>query len=138
MKITDIAIKSISRIFRLTGGEQRFTPYFWTEGSVGGYSYGGYSLLEFIENGYMNPYVFMCIDKIADVSSQLSFNVIEEKAAKQQAVQDAWVEMPDYNNFATWVFDEAIFNWHAPVPFPQDNKGYYWDESIINWVEING
>ncbi len=74
--------KSVSRLFRLTGGEQRLAPYFWTEGSVGSYSYGGYSLLEFIENGYMNPYVFQCIDKIADVSSQLPFSVIDEKTGK--------------------------------------------------------
>ena len=74
----------ISSLFRLTGGEGRVpVPYFWQEGNIGAYSYGGYSLEEFVQNGYMNPFVFMCIDKIADVSSQLSFSIIDEKTKKQ-------------------------------------------------------
>lgn len=92
MKFADIATKSISRLFRLTGGEDRIVPLFWTEAGVGGYAYGGYSLHEFVDHGYMNPYVFMCVDKIADVCSQLSFSVIDEKAGKAPA-GPLWMEL---------------------------------------------
>jgi hypothetical protein len=42
----------------------------------------------------------------------------EEKAAKQQAVQNAWAEMPDYDKFTNWVFDEATCSYQPPTPNP--------------------
>lgn len=38
--------------------------------------------------------------------------------------------------FASWVLDEATCNWNAPVPMPQDEKQYRWDEPTVSWIEV--
>lgn len=37
--------------------------------------------------------------------------------------------------FDSWVLNEDTCLWESPVPMPEDDKMYVWDESIINWVE---
>jgi hypothetical protein len=39
--------------------------------------------------------------------------------------------------FASWVLDENICQWQAPILKPNDDKLYIWNESIVNWEEIN-
>jgi hypothetical protein len=35
--------------------------------------------------------------------------------------------------FPSWIFDEIVWKWYAPVPEP--TEGYYdWNEEIQNWV----
>lgn len=36
--------------------------------------------------------------------------------------------------FASWVIDETIYDWVAPVPFPDDGEEYVWDEDALAWV----
>jgi hypothetical protein len=38
--------------------------------------------------------------------------------------------------FDSWVLDEETCNWFPPIPYPQDGKKYNWNESTINWTEI--
>jgi hypothetical protein len=38
--------------------------------------------------------------------------------------------------FASWGLNEDTCLWDAPIPYPNDNKPYYWDEAILAWVEI--
>lgn len=56
----------------------------------------------------------------------------EEKAAKQQAVKDAWAE----HGFSSWVFDEATCSYLPPTPMPRDGKFYRWDEPTTSWIEV--
>lgn len=56
----------------------------------------------------------------------------EEITAKQNSVKTKWAQQ----GFASWVFDEATCAFKAPVPMPQDEKPYYWDEATLSWVEI--
>lgn len=35
--------------------------------------------------------------------------------------------------FMSWVFNEETLDWQAPVPYPDDEKLYYWDESTGEW-----
>jgi len=58
----------------------------------------------------------------------------EEITAKQDAVKTSWAE----NGYASWVFDEAICAFKAPVSCPADKKFYQWDEPAVSWVEITG
>jgi hypothetical protein len=39
--------------------------------------------------------------------------------------------------YPSWIGDIDTMSWQPPVPYPQDGKYYQWDESIINWVEVN-
>lgn len=38
--------------------------------------------------------------------------------------------------FESWVLDEQTCNWEAPMPYPQDDKTYKWDEEEVSWVEV--
>lgn len=38
--------------------------------------------------------------------------------------------------FESWVLDENTFLWEAPIPYPEDEKVYEWDENVIDWVEV--
>lgn len=50
-------------------------------------------------------------------------------------LREAFIPPCPYNSF---VFNETTLDWDAPVPYPDDGKHYYWDESILNWVQIPG
>ena len=38
--------------------------------------------------------------------------------------------------YPSWVLNEDTCRWDAPVARPTDGKEYFWDESLVNWVEI--
>jgi hypothetical protein len=38
--------------------------------------------------------------------------------------------------FDSWLLDESVFNWVAPVPMPDDGGPYVWDETAGAWVEV--
>ena len=44
--------------------------------------------------------------------------------------RDAFIPPKPY---PSWVFDEQIINWHAPIPYPSDGKFYTWDEETQTW-----
>lgn len=38
--------------------------------------------------------------------------------------------------FPSWSLNQSTWLWDAPVPYPQDEKVYAWDETNLSWVEI--
>ena len=38
--------------------------------------------------------------------------------------------------FASWTLNETTFLWEAPVPMPEDDQMYRWDEETTNWVVV--
>ena len=36
--------------------------------------------------------------------------------------------------YSSWILNE-LKQWKAPMPYPNDNKMYYWDETLGDWVE---
>jgi hypothetical protein len=38
--------------------------------------------------------------------------------------------------FESWILDETIYGWVAPIPMPDDGGQYFWDESEGDWVEV--
>lgn len=61
----------------------------------------------------------------------------EEKAAKQQAVRDAFNAREQASNWAAWVFDEATCSMQPPVPRPAPVEGVlvFWCGADNNWKE---
>jgi hypothetical protein len=37
--------------------------------------------------------------------------------------------------YPSWVGDIDTMSWQSPVPYPQDDKRYYWDEPTVSWIE---
>lgn len=61
----------------------------------------------------------------------------EEVYAKQQPIKDAWASRPQAENWADWVFDEAICNYVPPIPRPAPVPGIniFWCGAWHNWRE---
>lgn len=38
--------------------------------------------------------------------------------------------------FASWVLNETIAQWKAPIDMPTDGKIYNWDEATTSWIEV--
>jgi len=36
--------------------------------------------------------------------------------------------------YPSWTISAPTWLWQAPVPYPDDGKVYYWDESTLSWV----
>jgi len=36
----------------------------------------------------------------------------------------------------SWVLNEDTCKWEPPVPYPTDDKSYFWDEETTSWVEV--
>lgn len=39
--------------------------------------------------------------------------------------------------FPSWILNEETCLWGSPLPYPNDEKMYRWNEDILNWEEIN-
>ena len=47
--------------------------------------------------------------------------------------RDAFIAPQPYSS---WTLNEDTCRWESPVPYPEDDKNYRWDETTTNWVEI--
>lgn len=36
--------------------------------------------------------------------------------------------------YPSWILNENTAQWSAPIPFPDDNKIYVWDEDSQTWI----
>jgi hypothetical protein len=61
---------------------------------------------------------------VLKVLSQVEFNA--DKQAEHLARQP----------YPSWVGDINTMSWQSPVPYPQDDKYYQWDEPTMSWVEV--
>jgi hypothetical protein len=47
------------------------------------------------------------------------------------AARDAFIGVQPYEN---WVLNEDACIWIPPVPYPEDGKGYSWDQRANAWI----
>ena len=47
--------------------------------------------------------------------------------------RDAFIPPKHYQS---WILDEQTCQWVPPIKPPQDWRTYQWDESRLNWVEV--
>jgi hypothetical protein len=38
---------------------------------------------------------------------------------------------------ASWSFDEEVFQWLPPTPYPTDGNIYSWDEPSLSWAQVD-
>jgi len=48
-------------------------------------------------------------------------------------VKDAFIAPQPY---LSWSLNETTCQWEAPVPYPDDDKDYDWNEATTNWKEV--
>jgi hypothetical protein len=51
------------------------------------------------------------------------------------ANKDAFIPKKPFNS---WILNEDTCNWESPIPYPQDNNEYIWNEQNQSWdiVEV--
>ncbi len=78
------------------------------------------------------PLLYGTCDDDADVSLVGVLKVLTqvEFDADKQAEHQARKPYP------SWVGDIDTMSWQSPVPYPQDDKRYYWDEPSVSWKEF--
>ena len=54
---------------------------------------------------------------------------------KYNEAKDAFIE-PKPKNCPSCIFNEDTCCWETPIAFPDDGKGYEWNESTISWDEL--
>ncbi len=47
-------------------------------------------------------------------------------------IRDAFIPPKPY---PSWILNEEICQWGAPIPHPNDEKIYIWNESLVSWME---
>jgi hypothetical protein len=55
-----------------------------------------------------------------------------EITARQDQVKNYWAT----EGYPSWVFNAEACLFEPPMPYPQDNKRYNWDEPTTSWVEV--
>jgi hypothetical protein len=48
-------------------------------------------------------------------------------------VRDAFIPPKRYGS---WVLNEDTCLWEAPIPVPDNEKAYIWDEPTTSWIEV--
>lgn len=56
---------------------------------------------------------------------------LEEKSNKQEEIKQNYKSI----GFTTWIFNEETCDCEPPVPKPEDDKEYVWDDKAVAWVE---
>ena len=51
---------------------------------------------------------------------------------KYDELRDAFIPP---QNFSSWILDEDTCIWNAPVPLPDFDKPYFWNEETLTWTE---
>jgi len=49
------------------------------------------------------------------------------------ATRDAFIAPQPYSS---WILNEDTCRWESPIPYPDDEKVYDWNEETTNWVEV--
>lgn len=47
------------------------------------------------------------------------------------AARDAFISPKPHNS---WILDEDSCTWQAPIPYPDYEQHYYWDEDTVSWI----
>lgn len=40
-----------------------------------------------------------------------------------------------FKEIQSWIWDEELYNWIPPLPYPEDGAIYDWDESFRDWIK---
>ena len=48
--------------------------------------------------------------------------------------RDAFIPPKPY---PSWILNEDTCNWESPVPYPEGEDMYSWNEELLQWAEVN-
>jgi hypothetical protein len=77
------------------------------------------------------PLIWGTCDDDADTNLVGVLKVLSEVEFNADKLQEFNLRKP----YSSWVGDIDTMSWQPPVPYPQDDKHYYWDEPTVSWKE---
>jgi hypothetical protein len=77
------------------------------------------------------PLYYGTCDEDADTSLTGVVKVLTETEFNADKETEHLARRP----YPSWVGDLVTMSWNPPVPYPQDDKQYYWDEPSVSWKE---
>ena len=85
------------------------------------------------DGSYSKPtrYYGICDDD-ADTTQSGVVGVMTEQEFEAARFQEFNLRQP----YPSWIGDINTMSWQPPVPYPQDEKRYFWNEEIIDWKEV--
>lgn len=78
------------------------------------------------------PLLYGTCDDDADTSLTGVLKVLSQVEFESEKLQEFNLRKP----YPSWIGDINMMSWQSPVPYPQDNKQYYWDEPTVSWKEF--
>lgn len=89
--------------------------------------------IELAQNGtYLRaPKYYGTCDNDADTSIAGVLKVLTETEYNQRKHDEFYARQP----YLSWIWNAETLTWSSPVPYPDDGKQHYWDESTTSWVE---
>ena len=88
---------------------------------------------------------YIVINTIVCESKQLAESITGLTCVEYTTINPAGIDWT-YNSitnkfipsqpYASWIYNEEINQWEAPVEYPTDGKGYTWLEDDLEWQEI--
>ena len=78
------------------------------------------------------PLIWGTCDDDADTTLVGVLKVLSQVEFDADKLQEFNLRKP----YPSWVGDIDTMSWQPPVPYPQDDKRYYWDEPTVSWKEF--
>jgi hypothetical protein len=90
-------------------------------------------------NDFENEGYDWLVENLGGTWIQTSYNANFRKnfagiGFKYDEVLDAFIPPQP---FASWTLNEQTAKWEAPVPYPEDDLMYFWDEENKNWQPLS-
>ena len=93
-----------------------------------------------VEQEKLGLYFINKLYNTRDVWKQTSYNNNFRKnyagiGYQYDQARDAFIPPKPFNS---WILNETTCLWESPIPYPQDNNKYSWNEQTLSWdiVEI--
>lgn len=89
--------------------------------------------VEIAQNGsYLRaPKYYGTCDDDADLTVSGVLEVLSETDWNQRKYDEFYARRP----YQSWIWNPETLVWSSPVPYPTDDKLYYWDEATTSWKE---
>ena len=78
------------------------------------------------------PLIWGTCDDDADTALVGVIKTLTQAEFESEKLQEFNLRKP----YPSWVGDIDTMSWQPPVPYPQDDKRYYWDEPTVSWKEF--
>jgi hypothetical protein len=78
------------------------------------------------------PLLYGTCDDDADTSLVGVLKVLSQVEFDADKLQEFNLRKP----YPSWIGDINTMSWQPPIPYPQDDKRYYWDEPTVTWKEF--